>query len=65
MRCSAYRGTSMDNIMKQSESLATMCHNQSMFLSECVANSVSAPRMPFEQEAKLYAYFRKQGTGKK
>lgn len=55
----------MDNIMKQAETLAAMCHNQSMFLAECVSNPVSTLRVLTEKEVELNAYFRKQGTSSK
>lgn len=54
----------MDNTTKQAEALAIMCHNQSMFLAECVANPVSTPRVLTEKEAELDEYFRKYGTSK-
>lgn len=55
----------MDDTMNQAEALATMCHNQSMFLAECAVNSVSTPRVLTEKEAELDEYFRKQGTSEK
>lgn len=55
----------MDNIMKQAAALASMCHNQAIFLAECAANPVSTPRVLTEQEAELDEYFRKQGTSSK
>lgn len=51
--------------MDQAEALATMCHNQSMFLVECAANPVSTPQVLTEKEVELDTYFRKQGTSSK
>lgn len=52
----------MDNTMNQAAALASMWQNQSIFLAECAANPVSAPRVLSEKEAELDEYFRKQGA---
>ena len=49
---------------EKAEALATMCHNQSMFLVEYAVNPVSTPRTLTEKEAELDEYFRKYGTSK-